>query len=51
MSKITVELTEDQLIMLEGELETAAYKDDNEQTRAFKVRTLNDLRKQRVVKT
>lgn len=45
MNKITIELTEDQVIMLIGELEMAIYQDDNDQTRAFKYRTKEKLLK------
>lgn len=44
MSKyITVKLTEDQIYLLVGELEGSIYRDDNEQTSAFKQRTLTKL--------
>jgi hypothetical protein len=49
MKKITVELTEYQIELLKGILNGAIYHDDNEQSQAFKRRTLNILAKAKTV--
>lgn len=49
MKYITVKLTESQQDLLIGILESDIYHDDNEQTRAFKQRTLDKLAKAKIV--